>query len=227
VIGAAEHPGQQGPDAASGWVDGASVQAALERVAARLIELRDVLNHLDAATGDGDLGISAAKAGVAIRDFVAANVPGDDMGKFVAALGMAINKAASSSMGALTATALMRAGKEARGMARLNVTALTNMLRAADAGIQERGQARPGDKTIVDALHPAAEAFAVTIEQGHGLEVAADAMLIAARAGRDAAIPLRSKIGRAAWVGERTENQPDPGTVLFVNILEAALGIHQ
>jgi hypothetical protein len=50
-------------------------------------------------------------------------------------------------------------------------------------------------------------------------------MLEAARAGRDAVIPLRSKMGRAAWVGERTENRADPGTVVFVTILEAMLGI--
>jgi dihydroxyacetone kinase-like protein len=205
-------------------VDGANIQAALERVAARLIELRDALNQLDAATGDGDLGISAAKAGMAIREFVAGNPPGDDLGKFFAALGMAINKAASSSMGALTATALMRAGREARGMANLDSPTLAKMLRAADAGVQERGQAGPGDKTIVDALHPAAESFAVAIAQGQDQVTAADAMLQAARTGRDAVIPLRSKIGRAAWVGERTENQPDPGTVLLVNVLEATLG---
>jgi len=49
-------------------------------------------------------------------------------------------------------------------------------------------------------------------------------MLRAARQGRDAAIPLRSRIGRAGWVGERTENQPDPGTVWLVQMLEAILG---
>jgi len=207
---------------AVGWT---TIQVALERVADRLIELYDLLNQLDAATGDGDLGISAAKAGTGIREFVASNPPAEgDLGKFIAALGMAINKAASSSMGALTATALMRAGKEARGATSLDGALLARMLRAADAGVQERGQAKPGDKTVVDALHPAAETFGAAVEAGQSLGAAAQAMLEAARAGRDAAIPLRSKIGRAAWVGERTENQPDPGTVLFVNVLEAAIG---
>jgi len=49
------------------------------------------------------------------------------------------------------------------------------------------------------------------------------AMLDAARAGRDAAIPLRAQVGRSNWVGERTEGQADPGTVLFVSALEAVL----
>jgi dihydroxyacetone kinase len=205
-------------------IDGAQVQAAIERVAARLVELRDVLNRLDAAVGDGDMGITATKGAAGLQEYLAANSPGDDLGKFLAGAGMAFNKVASSTIGALTATALMRAGKEARGLATLDGATLARMLRAADAGVQERGKARPGDKTVVDALHPAAEAFAAAIERGQSLDAAAAAMLQAARAGRDAVIPLRSKIGRAAWVGERTENQPDPGTVLLVQVLEAILG---
>jgi dihydroxyacetone kinase len=137
---------------------------------------------------------------------------------------MAINRAAPSTMGTLIATGLMRAGKEARGQASLEGPTLSRMLRAADAGVRERGKAQPGDKTLVDALHPAAEAFAGAIEAGESLAAAGQALLRAAREGRDAVIPLQSKIGRAAWVGERTAGQPDPGTVLFVQMVEAALG---
>jgi len=202
----------------------AAIQAAILRVAARLPALRDPLNQLDAAMGDGDLGISVSKAGPAIEEYVSANLPGDDLGKYLAGLGMAINRAASSTMGALTATALMRAGKEAKGVAELDLPMLGRLIQAADLGVQERGKAQPGDKTIVDALHPAAEAFTKAVAEGKDLRTSGQAMLEAARAGRDAAIPLRSRIGRAAWVGERTENQPDPGTVLFVEVLEAILG---
>ena len=205
-------------------VDGAQIAAAVERVAARLPELRDELNQLDAAMGDGDLGITVAKGAVALQEYTAANPPGDDLGKYLAGLGMAFNKAASSTMGALTATALMRAGKEARGLRNLDAATLAKMLTAADAGVQERGKARPGDKTLVDALHPAAEAFAAAVAQGKTLHEAGEALLQAAREGRDAAIPLRSRMGRASWVGERTEGQPDPGMVLFVQVIEAILG---
>jgi len=205
-------------------IDGVQVRAAVERVAARLIELRDTLNQLDAAMGDGDTGITIAKGAVGLQEYLAANPPGDDLGKFFSGMGMAFNKAAPSTLGTLAATALMRAGKEARGLLTLDAITLAKMLRAADAGVQERGKAQLGDKTVVDALHPAAEAFAGAVEGGHSLEAASATLLQAARAGRDAAIPLRSKIGRAAWVGERSENQPDPGTVLFVQVIETILG---
>ncbi|MCC7354703.1 MAG: DAK2 domain-containing protein, partial [Anaerolineae bacterium] len=198
--------------------------ATLARVADRLVALKDRLNELDAAMGDGDMGITAAKGGASLQEYLAHNAPGDDLGKFLAGAGMAFNRAAPSTMGTLIATALMRAGKETKGVSTLDSSTLAKMLLAADAGIQERGKAQPGDKTVVDALHPAAEAFAAATGQGKGLPEAAQAMLAAARAGRDAAIPLRSKIGRAGWVGERTENKPDPGTVLVVDIIETVIG---
>ena len=209
-------------------IDGNGLRAAVERSAARMAALSDVLNRLDAAMGDGDLGITAAKGAAALRAHLAAPAQADglddDLGRYVSELGMSFNRAASSTMGALVATALMRAGKEARGLAVLDGATLARMLQAADAGVQERGKAKPGDKSVVDVLHPAAEAFAAAIERGETLDAAGLALLQAARQGRDAAIPLRSKIGRSGWVGERTENQPDAGTVLLVNVLEAVLG---
>jgi phosphoenolpyruvate---glycerone phosphotransferase subunit DhaL len=200
---------------------GDTLVAAAERAAARMHELRDELTRLDAAVGDGDLGITASKGATAVRAYVSDTDPGDDLGKFLVGMGMAFNRAAPGTMGTLIATALMRAGKEARGQSVLDAPMLARMLEAADVGIQERGKAKPGDKTVIDALHPAAEAFSAAIERGEDLDTAGDAMVQAAREGRDAIVPLRSQVGRASWVGERTENQPDPGAVLCVEILEA------
>jgi dihydroxyacetone kinase len=204
-------------------IDGATVRAALLRVAERMVALRDRLNELDAAMGDGDTGITVAKAGKALQEYMAANSPGDDLGQWLAGAGMALNRAASSTLGTLMATALLRAGREAKGVQTLDTALLAQMVSAANQGIQERGKAKPGDKTLVDALHPAAEAFAGAIARGAALRAAGEQALEAARRGRDAAIPLRSKIGRAGWVGERTENQPDPGSVLCVQVLETLL----
>lgn len=95
---------------------------------------------------------------------------------------------------------------------------------AASLGVQKCGKAKMGDKTLVDALHPAAEAFSSAINAGASLEVAGQAMLEAARAGRDAATPLKSMIGRANWVGG-TEGKLDPGTVLVVTVFEALMEV--
>ncbi len=114
-------------------------------------------DHLDQAVGDGDLGITLGKIADALSDY-ADTTPTSDLGKFLGGAGMLANKVGSSTMGTLLATALMRAGKV--GQSRLAPADLAAMLQAADQGMQERGKAQLGDKTIVDALHPAAEAFA-------------------------------------------------------------------
>jgi len=206
-------------------ITGADLAAAFGRVADRIASMRDELNEMDAALGDGDTGVTASRGAAGLKEFVAANPPGPDLGQWLAQAGMAFNRTAPSTLGALTATALLRAGKEAKGLGELDAPTLARMLVAADAGVQERGGAKPGDKTLVDALHPAAEAFGRAVAGGASLADAGQAAVEAARAGRDAVTPLRSRIGRAGWVGaERTEGKPDPGAALVVAALEAALG---
>jgi phosphoenolpyruvate---glycerone phosphotransferase subunit DhaL len=203
---------------------GTDFQAGIERVAKKLLEIRDLLNTLDAAMGDGDTGVSVSKGAQGVLEHMAANVVGEDIGKWLAGVGMAYNRVAPSTMGALVATALMRAGKEALGNSSVDNAGLAKMLMAASLGVQERGKAKLGDKTLVDALHPAAEAFSAAVNAGSSLELAGEAMLEAARKGRDAATPLKSMIGRANWVGG-TEGKVDPGTVLVVTMLEALMEV--
>jgi phosphoenolpyruvate---glycerone phosphotransferase subunit DhaL len=206
-------------------ITNSDVVNALNRAVTRLIAMRDKLNELDAAMGDGDSGLTAEKGATGLRDYLAANPASTDLGKWLAQAGMAYNKAAPSTMGALMATAFMRAGKEVMGKAEMDNTDLARMFLAASLGLQERGKAKPGDKTIVDAWHPAAEAFQQAVAKGLSLQEAGQLALESARKGRDAAIPLRSVVGRANWVGERTEGKADPGTVLFVGALEAILNV--
>jgi phosphoenolpyruvate---glycerone phosphotransferase subunit DhaL len=201
-------------------VDSNAVKDAFLRVAAALLAQQERLLQLDQVVGDGDLGITLGKIAAMLQEYVPAT-PADDLGKFFANAGMAANRVGSSSLGTLLATALMRAGKEARGLAELSPAQLAAMLLAADQGIQERGKAQLGDKTIVDALHPAAEAFAASVGAGETLPQAGLKMLQAAEAGSDRVTPLQSRIGRASWIGERTIGQVDPGCAALVVILQA------
>jgi dihydroxyacetone kinase-like protein len=204
-------------------IAGQAVSAAVLRACAALDVNYEYLLGLDQAMGDGDLGITLQKIATKDREF-ARNNPVDDIGKFLAALGMETNKAAPSTMGTLIATALMRAGKEAKGLAELTPEGMVKMLAAADDGIQERGKAKLGDKTVVDALHPAREAFANAIAAGDSIQAAGQKMLAAAESGRDSVTPLQSRIGRASWVGERTIGLVDPGCAALVVLLKAIIG---
>jgi dihydroxyacetone kinase len=204
-------------------VSSEAVVAAVQRVGAELVAQEAYLTALDQQMGDGDLGITLSKIGLALQEFAATPVEGD-LGKWLGKAGMAANKAGSSSFGTLLATALMRGGKAVTGKATLTGEDLAAMFAAADAGVQERGKAQPGDKTVIDAMHPAAEAFAAAVGAGQTLQEAGHAALAAAEAGRDRVTPLRSKIGRASWVGERTEGKVDPGCEAFVVMLRTLLG---
>ncbi len=203
-------------------VTGRDVTEALRRGAAGLNAKSDYLTELDQAVGDGDLGITASKAAAALESYLQ-TPPEDDLGSYIASAGMAVNRAASSTMGTLLATALMRAGKVAKGKSELTSEDVAEMLHAADQGIQERGKAKPGDKTIIDALHPAAAAFSEAVQRGESLQEAGEKMVTAARAGLESVTPQRSKIGRAGWVGERTEGRVDPGCAALVILLEAVV----
>jgi dihydroxyacetone kinase len=140
-------------------IQGANVVNAVRRAAKALVDQRDYLTSLDQAMGDGDMGITMGKIGEALLEYVDAN-PIDDIGKYLFQLGTVTTKAAPSTMGTLSAGALMSAGKVVRGQTELTTSDVVAVLQAADEGIQTRGKAKPGDKTIVDALHPASEAFA-------------------------------------------------------------------
>lgn len=204
-------------------VNGDAVVGAMQRACAVLVEQADYFTSLDQALGDGDMGINLAKIGAALQTY-AAETPIDDIGQYLARAGMTGNRAGPSTMGTLVATALMRAGKEVKGEHELSVEDLATMFRAADQGMQDRGKAKPGDKTIIDAIHPAALAFDAAVAGGASLQEAGQQALAAAEAGRDTVTPLRSKVGRASWVGERTEGKLDPGCVMFVMVLQAVVG---
>jgi len=201
-------------------VHGQMVADAMLRVCAALKAQAEYLTCLDQAMGDGDIGITLTKIADALTAYVQVT-PLSDLGKFLGGAGMAANKAGASTMGTLLATALMRAGKVAAAKSDLTATDLVAMFQAADIGLQERGKANLGDKTVLDAFHPAAGAFAAAIEWGASIRAAGVHALQAAEAGRDRVTPLRSKVGRASWVGERTEGKIDPGCATVVVILRS------
>ncbi len=201
-------------------VDGRAVADAVRRACRAAESQIEHLTSLDQAVGDGDLGLTLGKIAVALAAY-SETAEVSDVGRFLSGAGLAANRAGSSTMGTLLATALMRAGKAVAGRSEVSTADLVEMFRAADAGVQERGKAKAGDKTVLDALHPACEAFATAIVHGASLADAGSQALKAAEEGRDRVTPLRSRVGRGSWVGERTEGRVDPGCAAFVILLRA------
>ncbi len=199
------------------------VREATQSVAVALLEDVDRFTELDQAIGDGDLGVTVTKLAATLKN-QAETDSSTELGRYFVSVGMAINRAAPSTMGTLLATALLRAGKAASDKTELSDNDLAAILDAASKGIQERGKANVGDKTILDALVPSARAFSEAIRNGQSRANAAHQALEAAKSGRDRVTPQRSRVGRAGWVGERTEGKVDPGCELWVTVLTALLG---
>ena len=196
--------------------------ALLQQMATDLIAQKDYLCQLDGAMGDGDQGVTMAIGFGAIQAALPA-LQGQDIGTILTTSGLAFNGTAASTIGALLATAWLRAGKEAKGKTEIGLTDLAAMAAAASAGIQERGKAQLGDKTVLDALAPTVAALQTAAAQGTLLPTALAQALAAAEAGLAATIPLKAKVGRAAWIAERAVGHQDPGATSFTLLLKSAV----
>ena len=193
---------------------------AVERVLDRLESSAEELSRLDAAMGDGDMGVTITLGCRAVRKALP-EMGQQDLGTVVAKCAMAFNGAAPSTLGALFAVGGMRAGKEARGTTSVDLPLLTRMVRAAEAGIQERGGAKRGDKTLLDALGPAADALQDAEVKGATLREAVRSAAEAARAGAKATTEMAAKSGRGSWISERTVGHQDPGATAVTIMWEA------
>ncbi len=192
------------------------VVAALGRLAALMEEHKQHLTDLDAALGDGDLGLTMPRAFSAAYEEVA-GAKETDIGKILTRAGMAMAKAAPSTMGTLVATGFMRGGRAIAGSEELATGELAAFFQAFVNGIMERGKAQAGEKTIVDSLKPAADALAAAGDVE--MELALARALEAAEAGLESTKQMVARHGRPAYYGERSRDMQDPGATVGVLIV--------
>ncbi len=191
-------------------------QSAL-KAAEALAAAETQLTELDAAAGDGDLGLSMTRAASAIRAMPASDwaTPPTALKHLAAALGRAI----AGSSGPFYATALVRA---ARGLPDdPGPQDWAEALDAAAAAIAELGGAKPGDRTMLDALVPAAAAFRTALDAGKPPADAWVDALDAARDGTAATADMHPRVGRAAYLGDRALGHPDAGATALTIWLAA------
>lgn len=203
-------------------ITSADLLAAVRKMADDLEGQKDYLCELDAAVGDGDQGVTMAIGFRAVRNGLDA-LQGQDIGAIVTKCGLLFNGSAASTIGALIATACMRAGREAKGRHEIGLAELAKMAAAAEAGIRERGKAQVGDKTVLDMLAPLVRSLTSGAEENLPLEEALRRSLAAAEEGVRSTIPLKSKIGRAAWLADRTVGHQDPGATSFYLMWKSAV----
>lgn len=198
--------------------------AALRAFRDRVVEARAELTELDSVIGDADHGANMARGMTAAVEKLEAEPPATvaDLGK---AVGMALVSSVGGASGPLYGTLFLRIGATGGAAESLDATALGAALRAGYDGIAARGKAEPGDKTMLDAIGPAVDAWEATAADGPAR--ASAAARDAAAEGRDATIPLVARKGRASYLGERSAGHMDPGaasSAMLFDALAEALG---
>jgi phosphoenolpyruvate---glycerone phosphotransferase subunit DhaL len=192
-----------------------------QAIAAALAAAHDEITALDAATGDGDLGVTCRLGMQAVI-----NSPGEAAGSPADALlkaGMAFNQAGASTYGALVATVAMRAAKVAKDQAlsEWGLPAIISAGEASVAGLRQRGGAQQGDKTMLDALIPAVAALQAAQAGGASLADAFAGAAEAAQAGAESTKPLQGKFGRSVWFQERSIGVQDAGATVVAVVFRA------
>lgn len=193
--------------------------------AERVTAQQGYLTELDSAIGDADHGSNMARGMTAVVDKVAADAP-ETIDALLKTTGMTLVSSVGGASGPLYGTFFLRMGTTAGAVTELDAAGLGAALRAGYEGILQRGKAEPGDKTMIDAMLPALDAYDAAAASGSPGEAVAAARAAAAE-GRDATEPLVARKGRASYLGERSAGHIDPGsasTALLFDALAEAVG---
>jgi dihydroxyacetone kinase len=193
------------------------------KIAEGLEAAHEELNRLDAAAGDGDLGNTVMLAAQAVRASINAETDANPAG-LLRCCGSEIATSAPSTSGTLAARALLAAARavDSAEQSETSVGVLAIAFKAALAAVQSAGKAAPGDRTMLDALAPAAEELSSQARAGVGLTEALAAAAAAARRGADATRFLTPRAGRARWLAQRSKGTEDAGAHLVALVLALA-----
>nr|WP_296533994.1 dihydroxyacetone kinase subunit DhaL [uncultured Actinomyces sp.] len=201
-------------------LDAQWAQRWIELSASAVAEYRDYLVDLDRVIGDGDHGENMDRGFRAVVEALSEAQPGS-VAEVLKTVAKTLMSTVGGAAGPLYGTAFLRASKAAAG-GDLDGGGVAAVIEGALSGIQARGKATTGEKTMVDAWTPALEAARAVAEAGGDAGVVLEAAATAAEAGAAATEPLRATKGRASYLGERSIGHLDPGAVSTSLILRAA-----
>lgn len=195
------------------------IYKCISLIAERITENKDFLTELDREIGDSDHGINMSRGFSAVMEKLS---PEDsDIGATLKKVGMTLLSKVGGASGPLYGTAYMEAGKITAGKTELTPSDMKSVLEVAIAGIQKRGKAVKGEKTMLDALIPASETFSAKIAEGADMVTALDSACEAAREGVEYTKTIIATKGRASYLGERSIGHQDPGATSALITLEA------
>jgi dihydroxyacetone kinase-like protein len=189
--------------------------------ASTVAENREYLTRLDSAIGDADHGTNMDRGMKAVVAKLDAQ-EGEDIGALLKTVGMTLISTVGGAGGPLYGTLFLQMGMATTGKSELQPEDWAAALDGAVSGVQMRGKAEPGDKTMVDALIPARDTFNSALADGASFEDALRRSAQAAQQGMESTVPLVAKKGRASYLGERSAGHQDPGATSTHLLIETA-----
>ncbi|NLJ94230.1 MAG: dihydroxyacetone kinase subunit L [Clostridiaceae bacterium] len=189
-------------------------------------ENREYLSDLDREIGDGDHGINMDRGFAEVIKKMD-SMKDQDLAGILKTTGMTLAFKVGGASGPLYGTAFMKASDVIKGKTEITIQDLPALLEAAIDGIQMRGKAVAGEKTMLDALMPAKEAVEKILETESDAKPVLEAMIKAAEDGAEYTKTIKATKGRASYVGERSIGHMDPGAassaILLRSIAEVVL----
>lgn len=177
------------------------------------------LSEIDGAIGDGDHGINMNKGMTMCQEQLAGKQV--DLTTAIKTLGRVLLMEIGGAMGPLYGTFFKEMAKASKDKEQITAEVLLDMLKAALSGVQGLGNAKVGDKTMVDTLAPAIEAYEAALSDGKSFQNALEDMKDAAEKGKDSTRDLVAKVGRSSRLGERSKGVLDAGATSCWLILQA------
>jgi dihydroxyacetone kinase-like protein len=185
---------------------------------------RDYLTALDSAIGDADHGTNMDRGMRNVLERLD-GLDGNDIGAALKAVGMALVSSVGGAGGPLYGTLFIQMGGATAGKEELGLADWAQAVKAAVDGVQARGKAEPGDKTMVDALLPAAQTLREAADQGADVAQALRRAADAAQEGMKATIELVARKGRASYLGPRSAGHQDPGATSSYLLMKSAADV--
>ena len=191
------------------------IKDAVDAVVKAIMAQKDYLSQLDAKIGDGDHGANMARGAQAAIEALEEldDAELEDLKKVLQAIGEAVIMNVGGSSGPLYGTGILDAAKVADENSALDLETLEKLFGATISGIQRRGHAQKGDKTMLDSLIPIYETFKAENSAGKDLKTVLTEARDAGRDGVEFTKTIAAKRGRASYLGERSIGFEDPGAV--------------
>lgn len=185
---------------------------------------RDYLVELDAAIGDADHGANMDRGFKAVVEKLP-EMADQNISMIFRNAGMTLISTVGGAAGPLYGTFFIQSAMKIYEKTELNLAEWADALQAGVDGVVLRGKAQPGDKTMLDALKPAADALKQSVKDDQPLPAALQASAEAARLGMESTVPMVARKGRASYLGERSAGHQDPGATSSYLMLQAAADV--